>query len=410
MPSIRDSFDQPSLLEKLYRANKSDFRKSFEELYPELKGHPVAETWKARLDYWKPNFNWGTKKDRIFLIFLIISAGLFANIPFWMQWDIDQFYGKNIGFFLFSFTSLLFIYLSPSKKPIIIYSVVTVMGGLYINLAPFESSSVTFQLVVVHLGLVLAGITGVAWLGTNLSNLQQRIEMVKFGANLIIITGLLTLAFGLMTAITFGLYEAIGLDIERVFSTVILPTIGPSIPLISSFILFHNPKIINQISGIIAKLFTPLACLVLLIFIWSYWTGNQDAFENREALLIFNVLLIGVLVLIFFSVINIQDRNNHSTAIMILILNALALVVNMIALSGIVYRLNTYGITPNRMAILGSNILILTTLGFTLISLLKVIAKKKNIVYVGLVMVKFLPIYLAWFAIVAITWPLFFGF
>ena len=410
MPSIRDSFDQPSLLEKLYRANKSDFRKSFEELYPELKGHPVAETWKARLDYWKPNFNWGTKKDRIFLIFLIISAGLFANFPFWMQWDIDQFYGKNIGFFLFSFTSLLFIYLSPSKKPIIIYSVVTVMGGLYINLAPFESSSVTFQLVVVHLGLVLAGITGVAWLGTNLSNLQQRIEMVKFGANLIIITGLLTLAFGLMTAITFGLYEAIGLDIERVFSTVILPTIGPSIPLISSFILFHNPKIINQISGIIAKLFTPLACLVLLIFIWSYWTGNQDAFENREALLIFNVLLIAVLVLIFFSVINIQDRNNHSTAIMILILNALALVVNMIALSGIVYRLNTYGITPNRMAILGSNILILTTLGFTLISLLKVIAKKKNIVYVGLVMVKFLPIYLAWFAIVAITWPLFFGF
>jgi len=410
MPSIRDSFDQPSLLEKLYRANKSDFRKSFEELYPELKGHPVAETWKARLDYWKPNFNWGTKKDRIFLIFLIISAGLFANIPFWMQWDIDQFYGKNIGFFLFSFTSLLFIYLSPSKKPIIIYSVVTVMGGLYINLAPFESSSVTFQLVVVHLGLVLAGITGVAWLGTNLSNLQQRIEMVKFGANLIIITGLLTLAFGLMTAITFGLYEAIGLDIERVFSTVILPTIGPSIPLISSFILFHNPKIINQISGIIAKLFTPLACLVLLIFIWSYWTGNQDAFENREALLIFNVLLIAVLVLIFFSVINIQDRNNHSTAIMILILNALALVVNMIALSGIVYRLNTYGITPNRMAILGSNILILTTLGFTLISLLKVIAKKKNIVYVGLVMVKFLPIYLEWFAIVAITWPLFFGF
>lgn len=410
MPSIRDSFDQPSLLEKLYKANKSDFRKSFEELYPELKGHPVAETWKARLDYWKPNFNWGTKKDRIFLIFLIISAGLFANIPFWMQWDIDQFYGKNIGFFLFSFTSLLFIYLSPSKKPIIIYSVVTVMGGLYINLAPFESSSVTFQLVVVHLGLVLAGITGVAWLGTNLSNLQQRIEMVKFGANLIIITGLLTLAFGLMTAITFGLYEAIGLDIERVFSTVILPTIGPSIPLISSFILFHNPKIINQISGIIAKLFTPLACLVLLIFIWSYWTGNQDAFENREALLIFNVLLIAVLVLIFFSVINIQDRNNHSTAIMILILNALALVVNMIALSGIVYRLNTYGITPNRMAILGSNILILTTLGFTLISLLKVIAKKKNIVYVGLVMVKFLPIYLAWFAIVAITWPLFFGF
>jgi fumarate reductase subunit C len=410
MPSIRDSFDQPSLLEKLYRANKSDFRKSFEELYPELKGHPVAETWKARLDYWKPNFNWGTKKDRIFLIFLIISAGLFAKIPFWMQWDIDQFYGKNIGFFLFSFTSLLFIYLSPSKKPIIIYSVVTVMGGLYINLAPFESSSVTFQLVVVHLGLVLAGITGVAWLGTNLSNLQQRIEMVKFGANLIIITGLLTLSFGLMTAITFGLYEAIGLDIERVFSTVILPTIGPSIPLISSFILFHNPKIINQISGIIAKLFTPLACLVLLIFIWSYWTGNQDAFENREALLIFNVLLIGVLVLIFFSVINIQDRNNHSTAIMILILNALALVVNMIALSGIVYRLNTYGITPNRMAILGSNILILTTLGFTLISLLKVIAKKKNIVYVGLVMVKFLPIYLEWFAIVAITWPLFFGF
>ena len=410
MPTIRDSFDQPGLLEKLYRANKSEFKKSFEELYPEIKGHPIAETWKARLDYWKPNFNWGLKKDRIFLASLIFLAGILANIPFLMDWDTDLFFEKNIGFFLFSFMSLLFIYLSPSKKPIIIFSVVTVMGGLYINLAPFGSSSVTFQLVLVHLGLVLVGITGLAWLGNHISSLQKRIEMVKFGANLIIITGLLTLAFGLMTAMTFGMYEAIGLDIELVFSTIILPTIGPSIPLISGFILFHNPKIINQISGMIAKLFTPLACLVLLSFIWFYWTGNQDPFENREALLIFNVILIAALVLIFFSVINIQENNNHSAVILILILNTLALTINIVALLGIVYRLNTYGITPNRMAILGSNILILTTLGFTLISLLKVIAQKKNIVNVGLVMVKFLPIYLAWFAIVAITWPLFFGF
>ena len=44
------------------------------------------------------------------------------------------------------------------------------------------------------------------------------------------------------------------------------------------------------------------------------------------------------------------------------ILSIITVIIDLIALSAIFYRLGTFGITPNRLAVLGSNILILGNL------------------------------------------------
>jgi hypothetical protein len=84
-------------------------------------------------------------------------------------------------------------------------------------------------------------------------------------------------------------------------------------------------------------------------------------------------------------------------------------IIDLIALSAIFYRLGTYGITPNRLAVLGSNMLILVNLVLIVIDLYKVNFKKSLIREVELTIAKYLPVYLVWIIIVVFGFPVIFG-
>jgi hypothetical protein len=84
-------------------------------------------------------------------------------------------------------------------------------------------------------------------------------------------------------------------------------------------------------------------------------------------------------------------------------------IIDLIALSAIFYRLGTFGITPNRLAVLGSNILILGNLVLIIIDFYKVNFKKAMISEVELTIAKYMPLYLIWIVIVVFAFPLIFG-
>ena len=58
------------------------------------------------------------------------------------------------------------------------------------------------------------------------------------------------------------------------------------------------------------------------------------------------------------------------------ILSALTLIVNTIFLSAILYRIGEWGITPNRLAVLVSNVLIFSNLVLLAFKLFRVVRKK----------------------------------
>ena len=50
---------QPAQLEQLYRNSPNAFRAAFNELYPNVAGNPVADTWHHRLKYQTTSsFDW----------------------------------------------------------------------------------------------------------------------------------------------------------------------------------------------------------------------------------------------------------------------------------------------------------------------------------------------------------------
>jgi magnesium-transporting ATPase (P-type) len=136
----------------------------------------------------------------------------------------------------------------------------------------------------------------------------------------------------------------------------------------------------------------------------------KDPYHDRDFLLIFNIMLTGVMGIIVFSITEISiTRKQKFNEMVLFILSIITLIINLIALSAIFYRLSEYGITPNRLAILGSNILIFGNLILIMIDLFKINFKKSELEKVEMTISKYLPIYILWILIVVFGFPLIFG-
>jgi hypothetical protein len=88
----------------------------------------------------------------------------------------------------------------------------------------------------------------------------------------------------------------------------------------------------------------------------------------------------------------------------------LALLANAIALSAIIFRLSSFGFTPNRFAILGANLLIFIHLASISFQLIKSLQPNGDIEKVEEAVVCFLPVYSVWTGIVVFVFPLVFHF
>jgi hypothetical protein len=138
--------------------------------------------------------------------------------------------------------------------------------------------------------------------------------------------------------------------------------------------------------------------------------SGKDPYSDRDFLLIFNLMLLGVMAVIVFSISESSASGKQKFNEMILFaLSITTVIIDLIALSAIFYRLGTFGISPNRLAVLGSNILILYNLVLIIIDLYKANFKKALISEVELTIAKFLPVYLVWIIIVVFGFPLIFG-
>jgi hypothetical protein len=87
-----------------------------------------------------------------------------------------------------------------------------------------------------------------------------------------------------------------------------------------------------------------------------------------------------------------------------------SLVIDGIALAGIVTRLAEFGITPNRLTALGENILLLVNLILVAIGYGRFICRRLRYQAIVEVQMRYLPVYALWAAVVVIVFPPLFGF
>jgi hypothetical protein len=409
---ILASLSNPEDLEKLYRTNKNEFKRAFDKIYPDLGDSELANFWHQRLNYESDSIAWGSKKDISFLVIICLGAGLIAKLPGFFGWEEDYFYSRNIGFILFPALTAFFARKNqlPLQK-IAILAVFFGISALYINLLPRAESSDTLILACMHLLLMLWVVLGVSFVGFRVNDSQKKLDFLRANGETIIMVAILSIASGLLTSITFGLFSLIGVNISGFFLDYIIMFGAPAIPIVAAYLTQTNPQLVNKVSPIIAKLFSPIVLVMLLVYLSAIIFTGKDPYNDREFLLIFNILLIGVLALISFSVAEQSSKNQYTSSTLILLLLAMVtVIVNGVALSAIVFRIAEWGITPNRMAVLGSNLLILTHVLILGNKLFQTVRKKTALSEVGNSIVGFIPFYLIWVLIVVFGFPLIFGF
>lgn len=403
---------QPAELEQLYRKNKSEFKAAFQSLYPEIKGQEAAEFWNSRLNYTTDTVSWGKAQEWQFIIGAVVVAWFLAKLPAFFNWDEEFFYPRNLGFVIFPFVSAYFAWRKKIPfKSLLTPIIILVIAIVYINLLPDQKNSDTLALACIHLPLFLWGMLGYVFSGTDGKNLPKRLEYLNFNGDAVIMGAVLGLSGLLLSGITVGLFSLIGLQIEKFYFEYIGVFGLVAAPLIATHLTQTNPQLVNKVPPIVAKIFSPLVLIMLVIYLGAIVYAGKDPYNDREFLLLFNMLLIGVMGLIFFSVAESSDAKASKSAKWILTLLSLTtIIVNLVALSAIGFRISEWGFTPNRLAVLGVNVLMLIHLIRVFQQLTLSLKKDLSMEDVGLEVVRYLPVYLIWTVLVIFLFPLIFSF
>ena len=403
---------QAEELEKLYRKNKTEFSTAFRSLYPDIQGQEQAEFWHARLSYESESVRWGTASDWTFIGLAAVIAWVLAKIPAFAGLDEEFFYPRNLGFLVFPFVGAYF----ARKKNLSLKNLglpisIVLLTVIYINLLPDSKTSDTLTLASIHLPLLLWGILGYVFSDLSLKDLSKRLAYLEFNTDAIIMGGILGLSGLLLSLLTVGLFGLIGLKIEEFYFQHIGVLGLVAAPLLATHLTQTNPQLVNKIPPTIAKIFSPLVLIMLLVYLGAILLGGKDPYTDREFLLIFNLLLIGVMALIFFSVSESSKEQTSQVSKWILtLLSGITILVNLVALSAIGFRISEWGFTPNRVVVLGVNVLMLIHLVMVWRKLIASLKSKGTIQEVAKVVVWYLPVYLLWTAIVIFLLPVLFGF
>jgi len=411
---IIEHLNDAAFLEDLYRSDRQAFRVAFYELCDSNADRTEARFWHHRLSYRPTAPEIGKRISWFFVLSAALITGFLVKLPAFFGLDEERYYPRNISFILFTALLIYFVrkHVLSVRTSVGIASILLV-GVLFINWLPGTDESNTLMLSCIHLPLFFWALLGFVFTGAQpLAVWQQRPAFLRYNGDLIVMTSLLTSAVGVLSGVTIGLFSLIGIEIGEFYAQWILVLELSACPLVATYILDTNPNLINKVSPIIARIFSPLVLVTLVGYLIGFTLASKDPFNDREFLLLFNILLIGVLAIVFFSLVELPRAAAGKGALLItLLLSVVTIVVNSIALLAILYRIASWGFTPNRIAVMGANLLFFSHLVLIAMQLFKQY-RQQAVEYSAIerTIAVFLPLYAGWAFFVAVVLPFIFSF
>ena len=400
---IITNISNPAALEQLYRSNPAAFARAFESVYPQISSQVSAHIWRERLVV--STTSWGSMSDWVVVGIFALLAGFLMQLPDIFSISHDYYFPRNMSFIVMPGIGAYFAYKQGmSLRQLLAPLAILAASILFINLLPEKST--TLLLTCLHIPILIWLSVGYIFAG---SDPGKRMDFLRYHGDLVVMTTVIGLAGGLFTALTINLFNLIQLKIEDFYFRYLVLSILPSVPLFATFLVRQNASLVSKISPVIARIFTPLVTITLAIFLVAIIYSGKDPYNDREFLLLFNGVLIGVMALILFSLGEATKQNaSRVHQYFLFALAVLAIIDNGIALSAIGFRLMEYGITPNRLAVLGSNALVMVHMMITTQKLWSFLKGNERIEAVEKSLTSYLPFYAVWAAIVSFVFPLLF--
>lgn len=410
---ISENLDQPAELERLYRQAPEKFSRAFPVVFKEHQNLTILKVWHERLNFDMPKDESmepdAKRKDLLLIIIISLLAGTIARFLF-PPIEERLINPANIVFSVLPLLSFYFLLNNrPAKKLVLTISLSYLAALIYLNFLPVKNSD-SIILANLHLPFFLWSLVAISFIGERSLQPGKIMEYLKYNGELLIGIALILICGAFLTALTIGLFSAIEINIHEFYmKNIVVYGIAAS-PFVGTY-LTKARGITKNIAPYLAKVFSPLVLLTLGVYLVTIIVTQKNPYTDREFLLIFNLMLILVLAITIFSV---AGRETGSKIAfndrIIFALLTVAIVINCVALSAILFRLTSYGITPNRLAVLGMNLIVFVHLIRITVNYCRVLLGRVKIETVEASITGYLPVYSLWALVVTIFFPIMFTF
>jgi hypothetical protein len=356
-----------------------------------------------------------TNRELLVVLMLAAVAAVAIKLPALFGFEIDRdegLYARNIGLFVLPALTGYFAW----KRKIggvtwVWLALAFLAASLFANVYPFEAGGDTETLSALHLPIAAWLIVGVAYVGGRWFANSERMNFVRFSGELFIYYVLIALGGGVLTAFTLMMFRAIGVDVGWFAGNWLVPCGAMAAVIVGSWLVEAKQSVIENMAPVLTRLFTPLFTLVLLVFLTTMlWTGGAVDVK-REVLIAFDLLLALVVGLVLYAA-SARDASAPPDFFdrMQLLLVVSALAVDVLALASITARISEFGFTPNRVAALGENFILLVNLAGTAWRYARFLRRRGSFADLERWQIAYLPVYSLWAAFVIAVFPPLFGF
>jgi hypothetical protein len=355
------------------------------------------------------------RSDAFVVFALAVAAAFLVKLPelFGMQLQEDDgFYARNSSLFVLPILTGYFVWKRRLGATTVRWlAVAFAVAGVFANLFPFGSRSSTEVLLALHLPIALWITVGVAYAGGRWNEITGRMDFIRFSGELFIYYVLIALGGGVLTAFLMMMFKTIGINAEWFIQSWLIPCGAAGAVVVASWLVEAKQSVIENMAPVLTRLFTPFFAALLVTFLATLlWTGRGVDIE-RDVLLAFDLLLVVVLGLLLYSVSARDPRRSPGVFdIMQVVLVVSALLVDAVALWAVAARITEFGFTPNRVAVLGINIILLVNLAWSAVLSVRFIRERGTFTDLERWQTNYLPVYAVWGGIVVIVFPPVFGY
>jgi hypothetical protein len=354
--------------------------------------------------------------ETLVVLSLAVAAALAIKVPALFGLRLgggdEPFYARNASLFVFPLLTLYFVWKRGSGVASGLWLALPfAAGAVFANVYPFPKRSDTEVLTALHLPIALWLAVGFAYVRSRWFADGGRMDFVRFSGELAIYYVLIALGGGVLTGFTMMMFNSIGIKADWLASGWLIPCGAMGAVIIGSWLVEAKQSVIENMAPVLTRLFTPLFTLLLLVFLATMaWTGSPIDVK-REVLIGFDLLLVLVVGLVLYaaSARDPQAPPDFFDALQLLLVVS-ALVVDGVALAAIAARISEFGFTPNRVAALGENLILLVNLAWSAWLYACFLRHRGSFAALERWQIAYLPVYSVWAALVVVVFPPVFGY
>ncbi len=324
----------------------------------------------------------------------------------------DSFYLRTVSLVVLSVLAAYFAVVRrmPLRWTLGLGAVIAALA-VAVNLFPFLPDASTELLVVIHLPVALWFVVGAAYVGGEVRSSARRMDFIRFTGEWVIYYALIALGGAVLLGLTVAILNPIAPDAVDDVLTWVLPSGAAGAVVVAAWLVEAKKSVIENLAPVLTAIFTPLFAIMLLVSAFAYAIFGLGREFDRDLLMVFDLLLLVVLGLVVYGI-SARDltRRERLTDAIRLVAVVAAVVLDLLVLVSMFARIGELGLTANRVAALGLNLILLVNLVVSAWFISRLLAGRDPASRVERWQTGYLPVFAGWVLLVVLALPPLFGF